>query len=42
MFQVLVDNKLFTRQITLLEAEHNKLETLVIEKQNVFTVIDKQ
>lgn len=42
MFQVLVDNKLFTRQMTPSQTEYNKLETLVIVKQNVFTVIDKQ
>lgn len=42
MFQVLVDNELFTRQMTPSETENNKLDALVIVKQNVFTVIDKQ
>lgn len=42
MFQVLVDSKLFTRQMTPPQTEYNKLETRVIVKQNVFTAIDKQ
>ena len=41
-FQVLADNKLFARQTTPSQAEYHKLETLVIVKQNLFTVIDKQ
>lgn len=42
MFRVLVDNKLFTRQMTSSQTEYNKLEPLVIVKQDVFAVIDKQ
>lgn len=42
MFQVLAHNELFTRQMTPSQTEYNKLETLVIVKHRVFTVIDKQ